>query len=139
MATKATIIEHDRIIYSVNMVPIGVRPAIAQYEASDQYYDLYVNGLHVVASGTLYLTASTTGVLSAELPILVDGEDSGKTGQEYEFDVISEYCLKVNQCQPEVNVGDLDFIFVEDDNLYQLSKMYDYGYHKISVEVGPNY
>lgn len=108
-----------------------------EYNSIDDYYDLYVNGLNAVASGTLYLTGDA-GLLESSDAILVDGVDSGKTGMEYDFDVISENCIRVNQFQP-VGAGDLDFIFVDDGNLHQLSEMYDYGYHRIRVETGLNF
>lgn len=100
------------------------------YNTLDDYYDIYVNGLNAVASGTLYITGDS-GVIE-ESPILINGEDSGYTGKEYDFDVISDYCVKVNQFQPN-DSGEIDFIFVEDGNLHQLSEMYDYGYHKILI------
>lgn len=107
------------------------------YNTLADYYDLYVNGLNVIASGTLYLTG-TQGLLLDEEPILVDGIDSGKTGVMYDFDPISEYCLRVNQFQP-VSGGELDFIFVDDGHLYQLSEMYDYGYQKILIDVADTF
>ncbi len=106
---------------------------IITYESLDDYYDLYINGLNADPSGSLYLTG-TQGLLENEESILIDGIDSGKTGEEYDFDIISEYCIRVNQFQPFSN-GELDFIFVNEGNLYQLSEMYDYGYQKILIEI----
>lgn len=102
------------------------------FETLDDYYDLYVSGLNAVASGTLYLTGDV-GLLEFLDPILVNGVDSGEVGMEYDFEVISSYCIKVPQFQP-VGAGELDFIFVNDGHLYKLSEMYDYGYHKINIE-----
>ncbi len=102
------------------------------FRNQDDYYDLYVSGLNAIASGTLYLTGDE-GLLETETAILVDGVDSGKTGTEFDFDVISEYSIRINQFQPYNNGGELDFIFVDNGNIYQLSELYDYGYAKINI------
>ena len=65
------------------------------FRTQDDYYDLYVNGLNAIASGTLYLTGEN-GLLETEQAILVDGVDSGKTGIEFDFDVIDEYSITVS-------------------------------------------
>jgi hypothetical protein len=109
------------------------------YQNTDDYFDLYVNGLNVVASGTLYLIGSEAGLLQTAEDIIVDDVDSGLDGVEYSFDVISEYCLRVNDFHPMTVGGDLDFAFVEDGNLHQLSAMYDYGYQEINIEVEDTY
>lgn len=142
--------EHDRIYYSTKMLPIGARPSIDNnhiknsadqvqitYETLEDYYDIYVNGLNAVASGTLYLTGDSELLESPE-SILVDGVDSGETGMQYDFEVISDYCIKVPQFQP-VGAGELDFIFVNDGNLYKLSSLYDFGYQKIQIDVADTF
>lgn len=108
-----------------------------RYETLEDFYDIYVNGINAAASGTLYLTADD-GVLSGEEAILINGEDSGETGVEYDFDVISDYAIKVNDFQP-LSAGELDFIYVENNNLYKLSDMYNYGYHKINITVSDGF
>lgn len=107
------------------------------YEDLMDYYDLYVNGLNCVASGTLYLTGDA-GLLTSLDPILVNGIDSGEVGMQYDFDVISDYCIRVNDFQP-LGQGELDFIYVDNGYLYKLSGMYNYGYHKINITVSDGF
>lgn len=108
------------------------------FRTTEDFYDLYVNGLNVVASGTLYLTGDE-GLLETETAILVDGVDSGKTGVEFDFDVIDEFSIKINQFQPYAIGGELDFIFVNNGELNQLSELYDYSYMKINVTTSNGY
>jgi hypothetical protein len=107
------------------------------YEDLNDYYDLYVNGLNVVASGTLYLTGDV-GLLESRDPILVNGIDSGEVGMEYDFEKISDYCMRVDDFQPK-GQGELDFIFVDGSTLYKLSGLYDYGYQKINITVSDTF
>lgn len=107
------------------------------FEDLMDFYDLYVNGLNVIASGTLYLTGDS-GLLESEEAIMLGGIDSGETGMQYDFEVISDYCIKVSDFQPN-GAGELDFIFVDGNQLFKLSGLYDYGYQKINITVSDGF